>query len=192
MHEQDKAHSVYIDSVKKTLSDLGLHGVWLNQSRIMFSLEWFKEEVKRCLMDQYIQKWFSQINDPEKQIFTNYRICKDRFLQEKYISRLPVNHVISFARFRTLNNKLPVQVDRFTNTPRHERLCTKCNLNDVGDEYHAVLICPYFSQQRKELIPSVYWKRPSALKFQNLFSSNHWKTLTRLVKFINIVCKEFK
>ena len=192
MHDQDVAHSSYIECVQKILSDLGLHGIWLNQSRISFSLEWFKEKVKRCLQDQYIQKWFAEVNDPEKHVFTNYRMFKRSLSQENYFTSLPLNQIISLTRFRTLNNSLPVQIERFTATPRCERLCPKCSMNDVGDEFHVLFVCPFFHQQRKDLIPSFYWKRPSALKFQTLFSSNNKYTLNRLAKFINILNKEYK
>ena len=34
---------------------------------------------------------------------------------------------ISFARFRLVNHKLPIERGRFENVPRHERECAVCN-----------------------------------------------------------------
>ena len=95
-------------------------------------------------------------------------------------------------RFRILNNKLPVQTERFTDTPRHERLCTKCLSNDIGDEFHIIFVCPHFQQLRAMYIPRYYWKKPSALKFFELFSNGNKKVLGNLVKFIGFVNEEFR
>ena len=143
-------------------------------------------------MDQYIQKWLSEIDNTDKHIYTNYRMYKDTFACEAYLTVLPINQAVSLIRFRTLNNRLPVQVERFCNISRFQRVCTKCDMNDVGDEYHVLFVCPCFSQHRSQYIPGFYWKKPSALKFSALFSTGKKKILSNLVKFIGIVNEEFK
>jgi hypothetical protein len=32
-----------------------------------------------------------------------------------------------------------------------DRLCKKCNLNLVEDEFHSIIICPVYSDERKQL-----------------------------------------
>ena len=34
-------------------------------------------------------------------------------------------------------------VDLQTPGERHEKICSKCNLNDIGDEFHYLLVCPF-------------------------------------------------
>ena len=191
MYENNVYHSPYIVYIKSLLNDLGLHGIWLNQENLTFSLTWFKEKVKRCLMDQYIQKWQAEIFYVNRSIYWNYRMYKNNFACEHYFEMLPTSYIILLTRFRTLNNRLPVQTERFRDTPRHERICTKCDTNDVGDEYHMLFVCPHFKIQRSLYISPKYWKKPSALKFNALFSSRNKKCLVNLVKFIRCVNKEF-
>ena len=53
--------------------------------------------------------------------------------------------------FRTSNHKLPIETGRWNNTDIGERQCTVCNQNDFGDEFHNILKCPYFCNQRMNL-----------------------------------------
>ena len=152
----NKIDSDYLTTIKNTLCELGLSGFWYNQSNLQCSEVWFKEKIKRCLYDQYIHKWFSEIDN--KNIYCNYRIFKNRFSFEKYFNILSYKQAISFLRFRTLNNNIPVQTERYVNIPRADRLCPKCSINEIGDEYHYILICEYFKEHRVKLLPSFYWK----------------------------------
>ena len=165
----NKIDSDYLTTIKNTLCELGLSGFWYNQLNLQCSEVWFKEKIKRCLYDQYIHKWFSEIDN--KNIYWNYRIFKDRFSFEKYFNILSYKQAISFLRFRTLNNNIPVQTERYVNIPRADRLCPKCSINEIGDEYHYILICEYFKEHRVKLLPSFYWKRPNIVKFYDLFNS---------------------
>ena len=70
------------------------------------------------------------------------------FLSERYLSILRTDQALLFLKFRTLNNNLPVQKERFVNTSRAERVCTKCNMGEVGDEYHYIFICNFFLKIR--------------------------------------------
>ena len=45
MYESGKYQPAYITYVKKLLDELGLHGIWLNQKGLDFSIDWFKEKV---------------------------------------------------------------------------------------------------------------------------------------------------
>ena len=114
---------------------------------------------------------------------------KPTFAQERYISLLPTNLAIKLARFRTTNNVLPVNMLRFENVPRNERICLKCEMNEIGDEFHYVFSCPYFDIKRRACIPGFYRIRPNAIKFNKLFNSNK-KTLLKLTHFLDFVQKE--
>ena len=41
----------------------------------------------------------------------------------------------TFRKFRTCNHKLPIEVGRYTNTPRINRICHFCNNNTLCDEF---------------------------------------------------------
>ena len=77
-------------------------------------------------------------------------------------------------------------------TDHQERKCLLCTKDTVGDEFHYTLECPYFSRQRRALIPPQYYTRPNILKYQNLFSTCNVNTLTiNLSKFVGIIMKSF-
>ena len=69
--------------------------------------------------------------------------------------------------------------------------CTLCNLKVTGDEYHYILICPYFRLNRELYIKPYYYRRPSMMQFEQLFSSKNKRTLSKLAKFITLIMKQF-
>ena len=78
-----------------------------------------------------------------------------------------------FYRFRTSNYWLPIEVGRWTNVERHNRLCQFC---EIGDEFHYVLQCPNFVTERKIIIPKILFNRPSTLKLSSLFNKKKPET----------------
>ena len=61
-------------------------------------------------------------------------------------------------------------------------LCTLCDLNVNGDEYHYIMICPYFRQSRELYLKHYFYTRSNMRKFSQLFSSENKRTLSRLEK----------
>ncbi len=52
---------------------------------------------------------------------------------EDYLVKLTKIKRINVCKFRTGNNQLPVVRGRYHNVRREERLCDKCNSEQVGD-----------------------------------------------------------
>ena len=192
LHETYSKHdgykAPYLQYIESTLNELGLSGMWLCQFELTVSNEWFKCKVKQGLRDQYIQQWILDVDT--RDVFYNYRLYKTVFRYEKYLDTLPLNVRYHLIRFRTLNHKLPIQKGRIDNVPHNERLCTKCNLQDIGDEFHYTLICPFFTEKRKHFISQRFWKNPNVMKFHNLFNGNR-RTLIKLAHFVKFVMTEF-
>ena len=44
--------------------------------------------------------------------------------------------------------------------------CSLCDLNVVGDEYHYLLICLYFTKSRENYMENYFYGRPTSLKFE--------------------------
>ena len=51
--------------------------------------------------------------------------------------------------------------------------CGLCNLCLPGDEYHYILICPFFYHSRKILLKPYFYNRPNIKKFNILLSSSN-------------------
>jgi len=57
----------------------------------------------------------------------------------------------------------------------------------MGDEYHYIMECKAFTEERKKPLTDVCSRRPNIHKFNNLFSSENVTTLEKLCRFIKIV-----
>ena len=82
----------------------------------------------------------------------NYKVFKDSFSSEAYLDILDNKNLVEFCRFRTTNHKLPIEAGRWLNTSRQNRNCTLCKNNELGDEFHFILECKFFEQERKNYI----------------------------------------
>ena len=56
---------------------------------------------------------------------------------------------------------------------RNQRLCFACNTNEVEDEYHFLIVCPFFADVRKLFFKKYFYTRPSMLKYKNLMNTNN-------------------
>ena len=56
--------------------------------------------------------------------------------------------------------------------------------NELDDEFHYILDCPFFEQDRTIYIPKYYYSRPTILKYKLLFSFKKKSELIKLSKFI--------
>ena len=103
-----------------------------------FSKNWSHETLKRRLFDQFQQAWLSNLSDSLTGL--NYRIFKESFGFEKYLDKLTTKERITFCRFCTCNHKLPIETGRWINVERNERKCIFFDKNDIGDEFHYILV----------------------------------------------------
>ena len=68
------------------------------------------------------------------------------------------NHLITaMARYRISSHDLNVEKGRFNNpiTPKNQRICTRCELNEIDDEIHLLLHCSAMNNVRETLFDSV-------------------------------------
>ena len=149
LYRQGEHESLYLKYVRDTLIDLGLPYLWESHDVTHVNTAQLKYFVKRQTQDLFILEWHNVL--AESSMYNNYRIIKSTFGQERYLSILPYNCIISFIRFRTTNNLLPVNVQRYYNIHRDERTCDKCLSNDTADEFHYLFVCPYFEAIAKNV-----------------------------------------
>ncbi len=60
------------------------------------------------------------------------------FGMEQYLKKLTKGDRILAAKFRTCNNRLPVNVGKYQGVRREDRVCNKCGVGVVGDEFHVL------------------------------------------------------
>ena len=103
------------------------------------------------LGDQYSQEWSTTVYNSSKSVL--YRVFKKSLIFEKYMSSFTRRRI---CKFRTTNHSLPIEVARHTNLPRHTRLCDKCELGNVRDEFHFLFECPELQDLRTELLARTF------------------------------------
>ena len=99
--------SPWLSEIKNILDNTGHSFIWLSQ--ILPENLSIVHAVKISLQDQYVQEWNTIINDSSKCVL--YRTFKRNFVFENYLTTLsPYNRKL-LCKFRTINHKLPTEVD---------------------------------------------------------------------------------
>ena len=136
-------NSKWVAQIKHILQDCGRPDLWEQQAPIQSTASM----IKQCLVDQFYQNWSTNPENSSKH--RNHTIFKENIKLEEYFLRLPKFMYEYLARFRTGNHRFPCETGRYQNVEYAERKCTLCNLEDVGDEMHYLLICPFFQNERR-------------------------------------------
>ena len=93
------------------------------------------------------------------------------------------------TKFRCRNHRLPIEAGCRAQIQRDLRLCLHCN--DIGDEYHYLLCCPLFREERKKYINVKFWKRPSTIQLEQLFKQNDYNNVLQLSLFVKVIIAKF-
>ena len=99
-------------------------------------------------------------------------------MSEDFLQILPSNLAYTLVHFRTLNNRLPIQRGRIQNKPFDERICAKCNSEDIGDEFSYIFRCSFFAKSGQKFLPECYYRNANAIKFKSLLCSKKKRLLT--------------
>lgn len=184
LHNDQTLKSQWVDGVKTLICSLGFGGIWYSQSFI--NIKWFTKACSQKIKDVFIQNWFALIEVSSSSCI--YRLLKTKFEQSRYLSIISAYYCKRFLSFRTRNHRLPVEVGRWRSIPLQNRLCTYCT-DDIGDEFHFILVCKHFQEQRSKYIHTYYYRHPNILKFEQLMSTTEPTKLKKLCIFIDIIMK---
>ena len=161
------------------LNNLGMTNLWLNQDTLPIDIM----PIKQRIIDNCTQSWCAQINNLPK--LCSYSLFKHDFNQETYLSCISENKFrIALCKLRTSSHDLQIEVGRYTNIPRQERICINCNMRVVENEYHLLLVCPKHRELRNKYLNNYYCRWQTLTKFENLMISKSPKILVNLSKFV--------
>ncbi len=158
-----------------------MSGIWLSQN--VPNVMWFKGAVERRLKDQWITLWYHNLST--ESLCSNYRVFKCVYGLEEYLLKMSKSSRILITRLIISNTKLPIIVGRYTVVNREDRVCNKCKVNVIGDEFHVILECTSeeIARLREMYIPSYYTLRPTHLKYVALMQNSTIEMLKNLVLF---------
>ena len=178
--------SRWIQNVKSILYRSGFGGCWDNQE--ILNVTWLKRAIDLRLKDINRQDWLSDVNENGQCL--NYRIFKDSLDFEPYLVKCNNEDSRNLCKFRCGSNRLPIISGRYEGIPRSSRLCTLCSVGLIGDEFHYMFQCEYFTEERKVFIPKKYINRPNTLKMNELFNTKNMKVLFKLAKFVKVILQK--
>ena len=118
LHKNNIFSCKWISYIEKILQDVGLNYIWMSND--VTHVNWLCAEIQKRLQLQFIQNWLSNIQESPKCL--NYRIFKTEFTTELYITKLQPVFYILLARFRTTNNRFPVEKGRWENIDRSQKI----------------------------------------------------------------------
>ena len=158
--------------------------MWFDQQTINTKV--CKLIIHKRIEDIALHNWYAEISTSPMCVL--YRLYKKLFDFEKYLLNCNYVERIALSKLRCANIKLPVYNTIFM---YETDICTLCNLYILGDEYHYIMICPYFRHSREKYVKPYYYTRPSVIKFEKLLCSSSKRKLSNLAKFARIILKQF-
>ena len=176
LNENHNMQFSWILFVKQIFNECGFPNIW--ETELFDNVDYLKCVIKQRLEDQFLQNWNSLVQNSPKAI--NYKTFKTEFKYEEYLNILEIKDAVLLCRFRTTNNKLPIETGRWQNIPRENRKCILCNRSQIGDEYHYIFECIYFNQKRKHSLLNYFIYRHNIIKFSELMSSKRKPILKKL------------
>jgi len=186
-HTRGEFHSTWLVYVKNTLNECGLSYIFDSQS--FQSPNWLRANISLKLRDQYKQNWHDALSNSTK--CSNYMIFKSEWKFENYLNLLPFKLRKYYCSLRISNHKLPVELGRHQGIYLNDRLCKLCNQNEVGDEYHYLMKCNYFENERRMFLPRFCLLHPSAFNLQSLCNNPNKKILLNLGKVCMKIVQTF-
>ena len=103
---------------------------------------------------------------------------------------IPETYRKCITKLRLSAHKLAIESGRYSRTMRSDRLCTVCDLHDIEDEFHFVLVCPKYKDIRATFIPSIYFRQPNMYKFVQFINTTSQKKLSNLGKYLFMANKK--
>jgi exonuclease III len=141
----------WLSLIAKTVEQLELPGEFLDTPKAL-NISGLTEHI----YNKEINKIFRDISDESKNPkLRTYKLFKNECRIEPYLMlKLPKSIQKVISRFRLSSHNLKIETGRHRRPyiPPESRICDKCNLNLVEDEFHCLMICPKWNNVRKILV----------------------------------------
>ena len=174
--------------VRDTLYNLDLGVYWENQA--ISEDNFFIALARRRLQDKYLTKWTSDIIDSTDGRLFKY--IKLSFCYEPYLDNVH-NRALrnAITRIRLSSHRYKIESGRWgrNSIPRGERKCEICNV--IESEYHVLIECPRFVNERKDRLPTCLVENPSEEEFLRVLGSSEVHVQTMLGLLCLNVEKEY-
>ena len=179
--ERNKNHKNWVSDIKGLLQTSGFPDVWMYPRSVNINM--FLPILRVRMRDVYISQWRDGMLSCTSLML--YREIHPQFQRAAYLDKLISPKLRrALSKLRLSSHILHIETGRHRSIPRNERICTLCNIGDVEDEYHFVMICPLYKEIRNMHIRRYYVNRPNMLKFVQLLKSENFNVLKSLSIYV--------
>jgi hypothetical protein len=111
-----------------------------------------------------------------------------------YLTRLTEVHRKFITKLRVNNIKFPIETGRCRNINREDRICQKCSLSLIGDEFHYLFVCNSHDilELRNKYIPNYFTTNASLEKISRMLSLCNVELLQKISIFIKCISGLFQ
>ena len=158
----DPREVTWVSLVRDILNQNGFGNVWLMQG--VTNKESFLREIRLRIKDIYLQGWWAEVEQSSNGRL--FRYIKGSFKFEKYLDSLQRSKRIALSRIRLSSHIFSIERGRWTRggrQNRENRLCTLCRV--IECEYHCLVQCPRYVNEREERLPTRLRDRPCMYEF---------------------------
>jgi hypothetical protein len=135
--------------------------------------------IKHRLQDQYIQKWFSDINNSSRGEY--YSKFKTEFKLENYLFLLNAVHRKYICKLRTRNKKNPIEWE-FLGMKDYAIFV-------LENEFHYIFCCELLKDMRNKYMPDYFISCPCKTKMNTMLKIGNAQVLTHLSLFLQKIAK---
>ena len=185
----EKPHVVtWCTQIRDLLESCGFGYVWLNQS--VYNHKEFVSMFTQRVTDMYLQEWKVNVSSTSKNRL--YQYIKTEFKYESYLNLESSIFRISISRIRLSSHLFLIERGRWgkKRIQIDKRKCTLCNVTE--DEFHCLLKCPRFNNERNNCLTEELHKNPNMYLFNKFLNSDSIETQKKLALLCLKVQKEHR
>ena len=131
--------------------------------------------VKSRLINKFEKYWLTEREKLSSGKLTTYFKVKNTFHQEKYLSINKFKLRKAMCRFRISAHDLRIESGRYAKNyiNRTDRICTRCDAHEVENEFHFLLNCSLYHDERENLFNRINLLNTN-FRFLNLNDKGLW------------------
>ena len=183
-HLDDAGFVTWASSIRNILTKYNLSNIWDDPSIVINETDRFIFDLKDQMYSEFIEDWSRNLSSFPK--LRSYITYKSHFSFEYYLFEVKEFKLRRYiAKVRLSSHDFQIEKGRYDRTPVEERLCTNCNLRCVEDEYHVLLQCPRYKDDRQRFKEEVFKIEPNfSMELNSILGSNNGRILFCLGKYL--------
>ena len=178
----------WVSGVKSLLESTGFGYIW--QQQFVTNENEFLRSFRQRLCDMYLQLWESQVNLTSDNRL--YKHIKSSFVFESYLNISNRALRTSLTKIRLSSHIFYIEKGRWgpNIVDVNERKCAICN--KVESEYHCLIECPKFNNERQGLLTNELITNPCFHFFVEYITSCDFKIQRKMALLCYKILKEYK